>query len=702
MNKDSCPSPPDTEFFNLYRQGFIRVALGIPTVRVADPAYNVRATIEMAGKLEKEKAILAIFPELGLSGYTCEDLFSQESLRAGILAAVQQVVAATRDMGLIMVVGAPLVIGSGLFNCAVVAARGRIYGIAVKSFLPNYREFYEGRYFRSATELISATVDIGGQKDIPVGADLIFSVPAIDNFHFFIESCEDLWVPVPPSSLACLAGATVIGNVSASNVTLGKAKLRRRLAASQSFRCLAAYLYTAAGPGESSTDLAWDGQAMIYERGELLGEARRFSLHPQMLLADIDLDGIKAERLRQNTFGENLAVYRKEAAKFRRIEVAMPVPGAERLLLNRNWPRFPYLPVEGYQRDEYCFEAYHIQVHSLAKRLRFAGIDKIILGVSGGLDSSHALAVAARTMDLLELPRKNIKAYTMPGFATSTRTYHNAKLLMEAFGVEAGEIDIKPSCLQMMRDIGYRPPEEGGSYDATFENIQAGERASHLFRLANLHGGLVLGTGDLSELAQGWCTYGVGDQMSHYNVNSGLPKTFIQYLIRWVAETGQFDPQVSAILKDILATDISPELIPGGDENLPSQKTEEKIGPYELQDFNLYYLLRYGYGPRKIAFLSYLAWHDPARGEWYGLPKEKRHAYGIREIKKWLRVFLYNFFQKSQYKRSCLPNGPKVISGGSLSPRGDYRAPSDAEASVWLAEAALIPEEEENETVSRF
>ncbi|MDI6725785.1 MAG: NAD(+) synthase [Smithellaceae bacterium] len=689
LEKDS----PRNDFFNLYRQGFIRVAVCIPAVRVADTAFNAAGTIELAHEAAGKDAILALFPELGISAYSNEDLFHQETLLKGVHAALDEILKASMELNLILVVGAPLVVDYGLFNCGIVIYQGRIQGVTVKSHPPNYREFYEGRHFRSAAELPRTSIDLCGQEDIPIGANLIFTVKNIPLFSFFIESCEDLWVPVPPSSLASLAGATVICNLSASNVTVGKSRYRHQLATVQSARCHSAYLYAAAGPGESTTDLAWDGQAMIYEDGILLAESARFRLEPQIIYSELDLDLLAQERIRLNTFSGNALVHRERLREFRPISFTVDdIEG--RLLLERSYGRFPYLPLDQGKRNESCYESYNIQVQGLTKRLKFSGISNLVIGVSGGLDSTHALIVAARTMDLLGFPRQNIKAYTMPGFATSDKTYRNACRLMEAIGAEVNEIDIKPSCIQMLKDIGHPLAQGGEIYDTTYENIQAGERASHLFRLANLRKALVVGTGDLSELAQGWCTYGVGDQMSHYNVNAGLPKTFIQYLIRWVADTNQFSPAVSAVLYDILDTEISPELIPSHDLSSPSQKTEETIGPYELQDFNLFYTLRHGFRPTKIAFLSYCAWRDKAKGLWPEIPQHKRHDYTIGEIKRWLEVFLLNFFQNSQYKRSCLPNGPKVGSGGSLSPRGDHRAPSDSEASLWLADAASIPDED--------
>lgn len=680
----------DGHFFNLYRHGFIRVAVCTPEVKVADTEFNAKETIRLARKAAEKKAVFALFPELGLSAYSNDDLFQQEALLDGALDAIERIARDTASLNLILVVGAPLRCDSRLFNCGVVLYRGRIVGIAVKSYLPNYREFYEGRQFSPAEEALTKIVNLCGQENIPFGVDLLFDVANIRNFRFFLEMCEDVWVPIPPSSFAAMAGATVIGNLSASNVTIGKSEYRLSLTANQSARCIAAYLYAAAGPGESTTDLAWDGHAMICENGNLLAESERFSAGSRIIFADIDLDRLAQDRMRQTTFGRNAFTHRESLLKFRRIEVKLDVIGG-RLLLDREVPRFPYIPSDPSKRDQRCYEAYNIQVQGLSQRLKSSGIDKVVIGVSGGLDSTHALIVAARTMDRLKLPRKQVLAYTMPGFATSDKTHRNALSLMKALGVEINEIDIRPSCTQMMKNIGHPCAEGKSVYDITFENIQAGERTSHLFRVANLRNAIVVGTGDLSELALGWCTYGVGDHMSHYNVNASVPKTLIQHLIRWVVRTGQFSPEASAILLDILETEISPELIPGEPGAQPSQRTEAIVGPYELQDFNNFYTLRFGYLPTKIAFMAYCGWRDKARGDWPDVPEAKRNAYMIGEIRHWLEVYLYRFFQISQFKRSCAPNGPKVGSGGSLSPRGDYRAPSDSEAAVWLEDAKKIP-----------
>ncbi len=678
-------------FFNLYNHGFIRAAVCVPDVKVSDTAFNAENTVEMAKKAAAGNAVFALFPELGISAYSNEDLFQQEALLQSVRDAIRYVIDRTKNLNLILVIGAPLQVQARLFNCGIVLYRGKILGVAVKSYLPNYREFYEGRQFSPSAEILMETIELCGQGDIPFGADLIFQVRNIRNFRFYIEICEDLWVPVPPSSFAALAGATLIGNLSASNVTIGKSEYRHSLAANQSGRCVAAYLYAASGPGESTTDLAWDGQAMIYENGNLLAESERFSLEPQLIFADIDLDRLTQDRMRLTSFGQNARIHRSHVRKFRKIPLIINVPD-KHLLLGREIARFPYIPSDPAKRDERCYEAYNIQVQGLAKRMKFTGIKNVVVGVSGGLDSTHALIVTARTMDLLKRPRSNVKAYTMPGFATTDKTYRNALRLMKSLGVEVNEIDIKSSCMQMFRDIGHPFAKGKAVYDITFENVQAGERTSHLFRLANMRDALVVGTGDLSELALGWCTYGVGDHMSHYNVNVSVPKTLIQYLIRWVANRSLFGKKTSDILLDILETEISPELIPGKKGEQPAQKTESEIGPYELQDFNTFYITRFGYMPAKIAFMAHCAWRDKKKGAWPDVPEHRRRAYTIGEIKKWLRVYLYRFFQTSQYKRSCIPNGPKVGSGGSLSPRGDYRAPSDSESAAWLANVRKIPD----------
>jgi NAD+ synthase (glutamine-hydrolysing) len=675
------------DFASLYSHGFLRTAVCIPHLKVADPGFNAARTIELARRASELGAAVALFPELGLSAYSNDDLFQQDPLLDATLDAVRSVMEASRELAPVLVVGAPLRFDGKLFNCGIAIYGGRILGIAPKSFLPNYREFYEKRQFTSGRDAIAREVSLFGEI-IPFGNDLILEAEGLPNFSLHMEICEDVWTPIPPSTWAALGGATVLCNLSASNITIGKADYRRDLCASQSGRCIAAYLYTAAGPGESTTDLAWDGHAMIYENNDLLAESHRFASEEQVIAADIDLDRLVQERMRMTSFNDAAGAYRDRLRELRRIRFAFQVPETASPLM-RSVERFPFVPNDPRLRDERCYEAYNIQVHGLMKRLTATGIEKIVIGVSGGLDSTQALIVAAKAMDRLGLPRTNILAYTMPGFATSDRTYANAWGLMKALGTTAAEIDIRPSSLQMLKDIGH--PFVGGEplYDITFENVQAGERTSHLFRLANFNNALVLGTGDLSELALGWATYGVGDHMSHYNVNASVPKTLIQYLIRWTIGAEQFDAETDAFLQSILDTEISPELVPAreGSGEAPAQSTQEKIGPYELQDFNLYYITRYGFRPSKVAFLSHHAWGDRARGSWpEGFPEEKRGEYDLATIKRWLEVFLFRFFAISQFKRSCLPNGPKVGSGGSLSPRGDWRAPSDSEAVVWLDE----------------
>ncbi len=684
------PAKKTNEFFNLYNHGFIRTAVCVPELKVADVFFNTKKTLELAREAASQKAIMAIFPELGISAYSNDDLFHQDALLRAVEEAIGVIKKASEKINLIMAMGAPLQVNCRLFNCAIAFYRGKILGVAVKSYLPNYREFYEGRQFTPAEATLSSFINLAGQKDIPFGANIIFNITNIDHFSFFLEICEDLWVPIPPSSFAAMAGATVIGNLSASNITIGKSEYRQKLAANQSARCVAAYLYAAAGTGESTTDLAWDGHAMIYENGTLLAESDRFSPQAHIIYSDIDLDRLAQDRMRLNSFSQNAVTHQQKVTSFRQVKFSVDTLGG-RILMDREYPRYPYIPAESSQRDLRCYEAYNIQVHGLAKRLKASGINNLVIGISGGLDSTHALVVAAKTMDLLGLPRANVKAYTMPGFATTSRTYNNAHRLMKALGVEANEIDIKPACLQTLQDIKHPFARGKKVYDITFENVQAGQRTAHLFRLANMRGALVVGTGDLSELALGWSTYGIGDHMSHYNVNASVPKTLIQYLIRWVVRTDQFSEKVSRILLDILETEISPELVPGKTDVRPHQKTEGVIGPYDLQDFNNFYITRFGYLPTKVAFLAYCAWKDKKRGLWPDIPLKKRKEYTLKEIKKWLYVYLFRFFKTSQYKRSCVPNGPKVGSGGSLSPRGDWRAPSDSEASVWLANWKKIP-----------
>jgi len=680
-------------FFNLYNHNFVRVAVAIPEVQVADPAYNAAQTIALMRQAYERKVLLTVFPELGLSAYSCDDIFHQQTLLDGCRDALAAVIKVSCEIPMIVVVGMPLQVHNMLFNCAVVLYHGKILGIAPKAFPPNYREFYELRQFVPAEYSPVDSIDLLGQQGIPFSNRLLFQLENQPLFKFFSEICEDVWVPIPPSSFAALAGASVLVNLSASNITVGKADYRRQLVANQSSRCLSAYIYSAAGTGESTTDLAWDGHGMIYDNGVCVAESKRFAHGPKLITGEIDLDRLSQERMRQTSFSQSVNNHRDVVAGFRTICFKAELPRNGKILLERHYERFPFVPSDPARRDERCHEVYEIQVQGLVKRFKSTGADKMIIGISGGLDSTQALLVCARAMDIMGLSRFHILAYTMPGFATSQRTLDQARELIRTVGCTYNEIDIRPSCELMLKDIGH--PFSGGKpvYDVTFENVQAGDRTSHLFRLANQYGGLVVGTSDLSELGLGWCTYGVGDHMAHYHVNASVPKTLIQYLIRWAAKTDQLGPEVSTVLEEVLETEISPELVPGEDgEGQPIQRTEDKVGPYELQDFNLYYILRLGFLPTKVAFMAWNAWHDKTLHTWPDIPEDKRHQYTIGEIKRWLRVFLKRFFKTSQYKRSCMANAPKVGSGGSLSPRGDWRAPSDSEATAWLAQLEKVPD----------
>ncbi|MFN0313743.1 MAG: NAD(+) synthase [Burkholderiales bacterium] len=679
-------------FFNLYHHNFIRAAVAVPEVRVADPPFNVAQTVALMERAAGERAMLCVFPELGLTAYSCEDLFHQQALLDAAREALAKLLDSTKHLPVIGVAGLPLQIGGLLYNCAAVFCQGRLYGVVPKTYLPNYREFYELRQFTPGDYCAQHEIDLCGQGGVPFGSRLLFQVPQQPLFTFFVEICEDLWTPVPPSSMAAMAGATVLVNLSASNITVGKDEYRRQLVANQSGRCISAYLYCAAGYGESTTDLAWDGHGMIYENGSRLAETERFSYASHLVAGDIDLDRIAQDRMRTNTFGQSLARYKGAVKEFRTVSIPLDVPSDANLPLSRNYERFPYVPSDPATRDARCHEVYEIQVQGLVKRLRSMKSDKVVIGVSGGLDSTQALIVCARAMDVMGLPRSHILSYTMPGFATSERTLDQSRRLMKSVGCTAREVDIRPSCMQMFKDIGHPFAEGKPVYDVTFENVQAGERSSHLFRLANVHNAPVIGTSDLSELALGWCTYGVGDHMAHYHLNASVPKTLIQFLIRYAARTNQLGTEVSAVLADVLDTTISPELVPGQSEADPGQSTEAVVGPYELQDFHLYYLLRFGYLPSKVAFMAWSTWRDLSAGQWPDIPSAQRRQYTVTDIKKWLRVFLLRFFQFSQYKRSAIPNGPKVGSGGSLSPRSDYRAPSDSEATVWLGNVETIPD----------
>ena len=671
----------EMNFHSIYCHGFARVAACTIASNVADPSANATAILDAARACHEKSVAVAVFPELCLSGYAIEDLLLQDALLDAVVRGLAAVVEASTRFMSVLVVGAPLRQGSRIYNCAVVVHRGRVLGVVPKTYLPTYREFYEARHFGSGKDIVGLEISIDTMR-APFGTDLTFEASDVPGLVIGIEICEDMWIPVTPGSELALEGATVLLNLSGSPITIGRARSRALLCQSTSARCLAAYVYAAGGAGESTTDLAWDGQTSIFENGTLLAEGERFRQDGQITVADIDLDLLRQERAAMGTFHDNRLNSRKRTPS-RRIQFSVNPPD-ENIGLVRTVERFPFVPSDESRLEQDCYEAYNIQVAGLVQRLRAIGSQRVVIGVSGGLDSTHALIVAAKAMDLLGRPRTNILAYTMPGFATGTQSKSQAWALMRALEISSQELDIRPSATQMLKDMGHPFVKGEPVYDITFEDVQAGLRTDYLFRLANHHGGIVIGTGDLSELALGWCTYGVGDQMAHYNVNSGVPKTLIQHLIRWVISSRQFSDDVAQTLRTILAAEISPELVPVGEDQRP-QSTEAAIGPYALQDFNLYYTLRFGFCPSKIAFLAMHAWHVDAKGDWpSGVPADQRHHYDLVAIRKWLEVFLRRFFAFSQFKRSAMPNGPKVSAGGSLSPRGDWRAPSDGNAAAWL------------------
>jgi NAD+ synthase (glutamine-hydrolysing) len=670
------------DFHAMHRHGFVRVAASTPAVLTADVGFNRDAILAQARAADEARVDLVVYPELCLSSYALDDLLLQTALLDAVEAAVGEIVKASAELAPVLLIGAPLRRDGRLYNCALAIARGALLGVVPKSYLPNYREYYEKRWFASGRGLsIYEHIGVAGHS-VPFGPDLVFEATDLPGFVFHAEICEDFWSAIPPSTYAALGGATILTNLSASNITIGKSDERHLLCRSQSARAMAAYVYSAAGPGESTTDLAWDGQGVIYELGDLLAESERFPLEPGLCIADVDTGRILAERMRTGTFNDT-AEQAGDAAAVMRVPFEHR-PHFEDVGLIRPIRRFPFVPNRPAHLDQDCYEAFNIQVQGLARRFEATRGRHMVIGVSGGLDSTHALIVAAKACDRLGLPRTTILGYTMPGFATGDETYANAWALMRAVGVEAAEIDIRETARLMLREIGHPFAEGEPVYDVTFENVQAGLRTDYLFRLANQRGGIVIGTGDLSELALGWCTYGVGDQMSHYGVNAGVPKTLIQYLIRWCIRSNQFDEATDAVLEAILGTLISPELVPA-DADGGMQSTEERIGPYELHDFFLHHTIRYGAPPAKVAFLAWHAWRDKGAGRWPAdFPEGAKRQYDLETIEKWLKVFLWRFFEFSQFKRSALPNGPKVSAGGALSPRGDWRAPSDASARVWL------------------
>ncbi len=688
-------------FASAYRHGFARVAACTIPVSIADPAANADAVLEQARACDADAVAVAVFPELCLTGYAIDDLVLQDAVLDGVEAAIGRIVAASVDLLPVLVIGAPLRHRNRLYNCAVVIHRGEILGVAPKAHLPTYREFYERRWYAPGHEWDGQAIRVGEHESV-FGTNLLFEVGDVPGLTLHAEVCEDVWVPVPPSSRAALAGATVLVNLSGSPITIGRAEDRRLLVRSQSLRCLAAYAYAAAGAGESSNDVSWDGQTMIYEGGTLLAETERFGDGTHRSVADVDLDRIRQDRSRQGTFDDNrVGADPGRGADFLTVRTTLNPP-ADDIGLRRDLARFPFVPDDAARLDQDCYEAFNIQVSGLEQRMRAIGSPRPVIGVSGGLDSTHALLVVARAMDRMGRPRSDILAYTMPGFATSEHTRSNAVALAQAIGATIETIDIRPAANELLTGIGHPFAAGEPVYDVTFENVQAGVRTDFLFRLANRHGGIVIGTSDLSELALGWATYGVGDHMSHYAVNTGVPKTLIQHLIRWVIahrdddgpDTGtDLSDEAVAVLQSVLDTEISPELVPAGEDG-KVQSTQDTIGPYALHDFTLFWVLRYGIRPSKIAFLAQHAWSDADAGTWpAGFPDSERYAYDLSEIARWLQVFITRFFGFAQFKRSAIPNGPKVSAAGSLSPRGDWRAPSDGNPRAWLAELrTALPE----------
>jgi NAD+ synthase (glutamine-hydrolysing) len=673
-------------FRSIHRHGFVRVAAGTPAASAGDVGANADALITLARRAGGEAVDLLVLPELALSSYAIDDLHLQDTLLDRVEAELGRIVAACKDLPTVLLVGAPIRRVGRLYNSAVVIARGRILGVVPKSFLPNYREYYEKRWFAPGAGLSGLDISLCGQT-VPFGPDLIFAADDLVDFTFHVEICEDYWAPIPPSSFGALAGALILCNLSASNIIIGKARERALLAAAQSVRSIAAYAYSASGPGESTTDLAWDGQAMIHEFGTVMAESQRFGTESDLIVADIDVERLRLERMRNGTFNDAAVAAGHPEKQFRRIRFVHRPDFAD-IGLRRLVARFPFVPDDIERLDADCYEAFNIQVAGLATRMAASRSETLVIGVSGGLDSTHALIVAAKACDRLGLPRTAILGYTMPGFATGEASKGYAWALMTTLGITAAELDIRPAARQMLADMDHPFARGEPLYDVTFENVQAGLRTDYLFRLANQKRGIVIGTGDLSELALGWCTYGVGDQMSHYAVNCGVPKTLIQFLIRWCVRTSQFDTETDAVLTAILGAEISPELVPAGEDG-KIQSTESKIGPYELCDFFLHHVVRLGLRPSKIAFLAWHAWQDAEAGLWpIEFPANLRNSYDLPTIRRWLESFLFRFFEISQFKRSAIPNGPKVSGGGSLSPRGDWRAPSDGTARVWLDELA--------------
>lgn len=638
--------------------GFVKVAAAVPRVKVADCKFNSERLEGLITIAEGKGVQILTFPEMCITGYTCGDLFAQQLLLEQAEMALIQILNSTRQLDIISILGMPVVVNSTVINAAVVIQKGKILGVVPKTYLPNYKEFYEQRWFTSALQVSENSVRLCGQI-VPMGNNLLFETA---ETTFGIEICEDLWATVPPSSSLALQGAEIIFNLSADDEGIGKHNYLCSLISQQSARCISGYVFSSSGFGESTTDVVFAGNGLIYENGYLLARSERFCLEEQLIINEIDVECIRAERRVNTTFAANKANCPGKEA----IRISTEFVNSKDLNLTRTFNPHPFVP-QGSELNSRCEEIFSIQIAGLAQRLLHTGAKTAVIGISGGLDSTLALLVCVKTFDKLGLSRKDILGITMPGFGTTDRTYHNAIYLMNSLGVSIREISIREACIQHFKDIGH----DLNIHDVTYENSQARERTQILMDIANQTWGMVIGTGDLSELALGWATYN-GDHMSMYGVNAGIPKTLVKHLVQWVAENGM-DEASKATLLDIVDTPISPELIPADENGEIKQKTEDLVGPYELHDFFLYYFLRFGFRPSKIYFLAQTAFSG---------------VYDDETIKKWLQTFFRRFFNQ-QFKRSCLPDGPKVGSI-SISPRGDWRMPSDASSAAWLKEIAEL------------
>ncbi len=645
--------------------GFVRVGAAVPNLKVADCTYNTEEILKSIVQAQSNHIKILTFPELCITAYTCGDLFFQSTLLDSAKKSLEKILSETKSIDMVITVGLPLALDNQIFNCAAILYKGNILGVVPKTYIPNYSEFYEERWFAGADDLVSEEVHICGQK-VPIGSDLLFQCEHIPNLKIGVEICEDLWCPIPPSSYQSLYGATLLLNPSASNELASKHDYRKALVAQQSSRCIAAYVYASAGIGESTQDVVFSGHSMVYENGVLLKESQRFSKVGQVVYADVDLELLSNDRRKNSSFMQHIKS--SEAQRFYR-EVKFDMQETEITdKLKRKVKAKPFIPEQNEYLDERCQDIFHIQVTGLARRVSHTNAQSLVIGISGGLDSTLALLVAVKACDFLGLERSHVLGITMPGFGTTDRTYQNALSLMKSLGIQMREIPIRDAALLHFKDIGHDP----SVHNITYENTQARERTQILMDIANQQNGLVIGTGDLSELALGWATYN-GDHMSMYGVNAGVPKTLVRVLVGWVAEFGDLDAVAKDILLDVLDTPVSPELLPPDENGKIHQKTEEIVGPYELHDFFLYYVVRFGFSPAKILFL--------AENAFAGI-------YERETLLKWLKNFYKRFFAQ-QFKRSCLPDGPKVGTI-NLSPRGDWRMPTDASNRIWMNEVEKL------------